>query len=238
MSATSATPAGLTVEPPVTGSAEWVRLAKRARLLSWLSLGAMTLEGVIAIVAGIIAGSIALIGFGIDSAIEGLASVVIIWRFAASRRTSEGAERRAQQLVAIQFFLLTPYITFEALRSLLGGHHPDVSWLGIGLSIGSLFVMPALGIAKKRLAHRIGSPALHAEGAQNLICSYLAATLLLGLLANAVVGWWWADPVAALAIAGLALREGIESWRGEGCCVAASVDGTELSEDGCRSEGC
>ncbi len=183
----------------------------------------MTLEGVIAIVAGIVAGSIALIGFGIDSAIEGLASVVIIWRFAASRRTSEGAERRAQKLVAIQFFLLAPYITVEALRSLLGGDHPDVSWLGIWLSVGSLIVMPTLGIAKQRIAHRIGSPALHAEGAQNLICAYLAVTLLLGLLANALAGWWWADPVAALAIAGLALREGIESWRGEGCCVAAPV---------------
>ena len=223
MSAASATPAAIHA-PLATGSPEWVRLAKRARLLSWLSLGAMTLEGAIAIVAGVIAGSIALIGFGIDSAIEGLASVVIIWRFAASRRTSETAERRAQQLVAIQFFLLAPYITFEALRSLIGGHQPDVSWLGIGLSIGSLIVMPALGIAKKRIAHQIGSPALHAEGEQNLLCSYLAVTLLLGLVANAVAGWWWADPVAALAIAGLALREGIESWRGEGCCVAAPVD--------------
>ena len=231
MSATSATRVGLGVAPLRTGSPEWVRLAKRARLLSWLSLGAMTLEGVIAIVAGIIAGSIALIGFGIDSAIEGLASVVIIWRFAAARRTSETAERRAQQLVAVQFFLLAPYIIFEALRSLIGGHHPDVSWLGIGLSIGSLIAMPALGIAKKRIARQIGSPALHAEGAQNLICSYLAATLLIGLLANAVAGWWWADPVAALAIAALALREGIESWRGEGCCLAApAVDPADHDE--------
>ncbi len=206
--------------PLATGSPDWVRQAKRARLLSWLSVGTMTLEGVTAIVAGIVAGSIALIGFGIDSAIEGVASVVIIWRFAASRRTSAGAERRAQQLVAIQFFLLAPYITFEAVGTLAGGDHPDVSWLGIGLSIGSLVVMPALGIGKQRIAHRIGSPALHAEGAQNLICAYLAATLLVGLLANAIAGWWWADPIAALGIAGLALREGIESWRGEGCCVA------------------
>jgi divalent metal cation (Fe/Co/Zn/Cd) transporter len=226
MSTTSATPARLHA-PLATGGPEWVRQAKRARLVSWLSLGAMTLEGVIAVVAGIIAGSIALIGFGIDSAIEGVASVVIIWRFAASRRTSERAERRAQRLVAVQFFLLAPYITFEALRSLIGGDHPDVSWLGIGLSIGSLVAMPALGIAKQRIAHRIGSPALHAEGTQNLICAYLAATLLVGLLANAVVGWWWADPVAALVIAALALREGVESWRGEGCCVAAPLGSDE-----------
>ena len=237
MSATSATPAAAHA-PLATGSFEWVRLAKRARLLSWLSLGAMTLEGVVAIVAGVIAGSIALIGFGIDSAIEGLASIVIIWRFAASRRTSGSAERRAQQLVAIQFFILAPYITFEALRSLVGGDHPDVSWLGIGLSIGSLVVMPALGIAKKRIAHQIGSPALHAEGEQNLICSYLAAALLLGLLANALAGWWWADPVAALAIAALALREGLESWRGEGCCVAAPVDASAPEGCGHEKEGC
>ena len=198
----------------------------------------MTLEGAIAIVAGVIAGSIALIGFGIDSAIEGLASVVIIWRFAAARRTSESAERRAQKLVAIQFFLLAPYITFEALRALLGGDHPEVSWLGIGLSIGSLVVMPALGIAKRRIAQQIGSPALHAEGEQNLLCSYLAVALLLGLAANALAGWWWADPVAALAIAWLALREGIESWRGEGCCVAAPVD--PHAAGGCSDErgGC
>ena len=194
----------------------------------------MTLEGAIAIVAGIIAGSIALIGFGIDSAIEGLASVVIVWRFAAARRTSEHAERRAQQLVAIQFFLLAPYITFEAVRSLIGGDHPDVSWLGIGLSTGSLVIMPTLGLMKQRIANRIGSPALHAEGAQNLICAYLAAALLLGLLGNALASWWWADPVAALVIAGLALREGIESWRGEGCCVAAPVE--RSGGDG-RAEG-
>ena len=115
------------VAPLATGSPEWVRLAKRARLLSWLSLGAMTLEGAIAIIAGVIAGSIALIGFGIDSAIEGLASVVIIWRFAASRRTSETAERRAQQLVAIQFFILAPYITFEAVALADRGDHARTS---------------------------------------------------------------------------------------------------------------
>jgi divalent metal cation (Fe/Co/Zn/Cd) transporter len=180
----------------------------------------MALEGGIAILAGLLAASIALIGFGLDSAIEGFASAIIVWRFTGQRIFSEAAETRAQKLVAIQFFLLAPYVGFESVRALAGGHHPGVSWLGIALAASSVVVMPYLGIAKQRLAEQLGSPATKGEGRQNMLCAYLAAALLLGLLGSALVGWWWLDPVIGLLIAALAVKEGLEAWRGEGCCVA------------------
>lgn len=180
----------------------------------------MGAEGAIAITAGILAGSIALIGFGIDSAIEGIASLVIVWRFTGHRLLSDAAEERAQKLVAIQFFILAPYVAFEAIRHLLGAEHPEVSVLGMILTATSLVGMPILGIAKQRLAETLSSSATHGEGAQNLICAYLAGTVFLGLAGNALFGWWWLDPIAALVIAVVAVQEGIETWRGEGCCAA------------------
>jgi divalent metal cation (Fe/Co/Zn/Cd) transporter len=215
---------------------EWLWLAARARLLSWVSLAYMTLEGAIAIGAGIVAGSIALIGFGIDSAIEGFASLVIVWRFTGSRLLSERSERRAQRLVAIQFFLLAPYVAFEAIQALATGERPDASWVGIGLAAASLVTMPLLGRAKLRIGERIASVATKGEGQQNLLCAYLSAALLAGLLGNALLGAWWLDPAAALAIAAVAVREGVESWRGEGCCApppsAVPADGGE--DECCR----
>jgi divalent metal cation (Fe/Co/Zn/Cd) transporter len=178
----------------------------------------MGAEGGIAVVAGVLAGSIALIGFGIDSFIEGFASLVIVWRFTGSRLLSDHAERRAQKLVAVQFFLLAPYVTFEALRHLQSGAHAETSWLGIALLTTSLIGMPLLGVAKRRLADQLGSVATRGEGTQNLLCAYLAAAVLVGLLGNTLFGLWWLDPIAALVIAGVAVREGIQSWRGEGCC--------------------
>lgn len=201
-------------------SAEWLAAAWRAKALSWISLIWMSLEGGIAIAAGILAGSIALIGFGIDSAIEGVASVVIIWRFSGARMLSHAAEDRAQKLVAIQFFLLAPYVTFEAVQALLTSEHAEVSALGMVLTATSLIGMPLLGVAKQRVAQTLGSQATYGEGAQNLLCAYLAGAVFLGLAGNAAFGWWWLDPIAALVIAGVAVREGAETWRGEGCCVA------------------
>jgi divalent metal cation (Fe/Co/Zn/Cd) transporter len=214
------------------------RLAGRVKLLSWLSLLWMTVEGGVAIAAGIVAGSIALVGFGLDSAIEGVASVVIIWRFTGHRVFSSVAERRAQQLVALQFFLLAPYVAFESVKHLVGGEHADVSWVGIGLAVGSLIFMPMLGIAKQRLADRLGSPATAGEGRQNMLCAYLAGALVIGLLGNAVAGAWWLDPVVGLGIAGVAIKEGIEAWQGEGCCVASPLDGAGFSDDGCDGDCC
>lgn len=178
----------------------------------------MTAEGVIAVVAGIAAGSIALIGFGLDSAIEGLASVVIIWRFWGGRALSEQAERRAQKLVAVQFFILAPYVAIESLRALVTGHEAETSWLGIGLTIASAALMPAFAIAKQRVGTRLDSGATKAEGAQNMLCAYLSLAVLGGLLGNTLVGAWWLDPLAGLFIAYVAVREGREAWRGEDCC--------------------
>jgi divalent metal cation (Fe/Co/Zn/Cd) transporter len=180
----------------------------------------MGAEGAIAIVAGILAGSIALIGFGIDSAIEGFASLVIVWRFTGSRLLSEKAETRAQKLVAVQFFLLAPYVGGEAIHKLVTGEQPQTSWIGIGLVATSVVGMPFLGIAKHSLADRLGSVATRGEGTQNLLCAYLAAAVLVGLLGNTLFGFWWRDPAAAIVIAVVAVKEGVESWRGEGCCEA------------------
>jgi divalent metal cation (Fe/Co/Zn/Cd) transporter len=202
-----------------TPSAEWLRAARRARALSWLSLAWMGAEGAIAITAGILAGSIALVGFGIDSAIEGVASLVIVWRFTGHRLLSHAAEQRAQKLVAIQFFLLAPYVAFEAIRHLVTAHEVEVSVLGMVLTATSLVGMPFLGIAKQRLAETLGSSATHGEGAQNLLCAYLAGAVFLGLAGNALFGWWWLDPIAALLVAGIAVKEGRETWRGDGCCA-------------------
>jgi divalent metal cation (Fe/Co/Zn/Cd) transporter len=200
-------------------SPQWLRLARRAKLLSWASLAYMAAEGIVAVVAGIIAGSIALIGFGIDSAIEGFASVIIVWRFTGSRTLSEHAERRAQKLVAIQFFILAPYVGIEAVRALIEGHRPDESLVGIALAASSLVVMPLLGRAKQRIGSQIGSSATASEGKQNLLCAYLAGALLVGLLGNALLGAWWLDSAVALLIAYVAVQEGREAWRGDACCA-------------------
>ncbi|HSK15840.1 MAG TPA: cation transporter [Gaiellaceae bacterium] len=197
--------------------AERDRLIRYAKLLAWSSLLWMTAEGVIAVVAGILANSIALIGFGIDSAIEGLASVVIIWRFWGPRALSEQAERRAQKLIAVQFFILAPYVAVEAVRALATGSEAETTYLGIGLTIASAALMPAFGVAKRRVGIRLRSAATRAEGTQNLLCAYLSVAVLIGLLGNTLAGWWWLDPLAALLIAYVAVREGLESWRGEGC---------------------
>jgi divalent metal cation (Fe/Co/Zn/Cd) transporter len=209
------------------------QLAGRVKILSWLSLLWMTAEGAIAITAGIVASSIALVGFGLDSVIEGVASVVIIWRFTGARVFSHAAEVRAQKLVALQFFLLAPYVAFESVRALLGGEHPDVSWVGIALAAASVVIMPLLGIAKQRIADEIGSAATAGEGRQNMLCAYLAGALLVGLLGNALAGAWWLDPAVGLLIAAVAVREGLEAWRGEGCCVSSPLEGAGFGDDEC-----
>src|SRR3954447_189468 len=215
-------------------AADYLRAVKKVKLLSWLSLVWMGAEGTIAIVAGILAGSIALVGFGIDSAIEGFASGIIIWRFTGARMHSHAAEERAQKLVAIQFFLLAPYVAIEAVHKLISGEHPSTSWLGMALTASSLIGMPLLGLAKVRLAHQLGSAATKGEGNQNLLCAYLAGAVLLGLAGNAAFGIWWLDPAAALVIAGVAVREGMETWRGEGCCAAGpDLDPTRARHDEC-----
>jgi divalent metal cation (Fe/Co/Zn/Cd) transporter len=228
----------LVAATPAITRERYERLAGRVKLLSWLSLAWMTVEGLVAISAGIAAGSIALVGFGLDSAIEGFASVIIIWRFTGRRVFSHAAEERAQKLVAIQFFLLAPYVGVESVRALAGGEHPAVSPVGIALAIGSVILMPLLGIAKQRLADQLGSAATAGEGRQNMLCAYLAGALLVGLLGNAIAGAWWLDPAVGLLIAAVAVKEGTQAWRGEGCCVASPLAGAGFADDGCDYDCC
>jgi divalent metal cation (Fe/Co/Zn/Cd) transporter len=197
---------------------ERARLERRARLLAWGGIGYHVVEFAIALVAGIAAGSIALIGFGADSLIEALAGFVVLWLFTGARVGSRSAERRAQQLIAASFFVLAAYVGIESIRSLVGGHEPEASWLGIGLAAFTAPTMPLLAAVKRRVGEKLESAATVKEASQTQLCAYLSIALLVGLLANALFGWWWADPAAALVIAGVAVREGRESWRGEGCC--------------------
>jgi divalent metal cation (Fe/Co/Zn/Cd) transporter len=215
----------------------WLRAARRARLLSWLSLGWMTAEGVLGILAGAAAGSIALVGWGLGSAIEGLAAVIVIWRFTGSRTHSETSERRAQRAVAVSFFLLAPYIAVEAVRSLATAEHPSTSALGIAVTASSVLLMPALGVAKRRLGQQLGSGATAGEGTQNLICAAQGLAVLVGLAANAAVGAWWLDGVIALGLAAFAVHEGLEAWHGEGCCVSdpLAAAGDDCADDCCAA---
>jgi divalent metal cation (Fe/Co/Zn/Cd) transporter len=200
------------------GAGERASLVRRARLLAWGGNAWHFVEFAIAVTAGVAASSIALIGFGFDSLIESLAGFIIVWRFGVRRRDSEAAERRAQQLVAVSFFILAAYVGIESVRTFFGSHHPETSWVGIGLAAFTAPTMPLLARAKQRVGHSLGSSATVGEAQQNMICAYLSVALLVGLGANALMGWWWADPGAALVIAGVAFSEGRESWRGEGCC--------------------
>jgi len=192
-------------------------LERRAKMLAWGGNAWHVVEFAIAIGAGIVAGSVALIGFGIDSVIEALAGGVIVWLFTGGRGSSHTAERRAQQLIAASYALLVVYIGVEAIRDLLGSHHPEASWVGIGLAAFTAPTMPLLARAKRNVGQKLNSSATVSEASQNMICAYLSIALLAGLLANALLGWWWADPAAALVIAGVAAKEGIDAWRGE-CC--------------------
>lgn len=194
------------------------RIERRARLLAWGGSAYHLGEFAVALGAGIAAGSIALIGFGADSLIEVFSGGVIVWLFSGRRVGSEQAERRAQRLIAVSFFALALYVSVESVRTLLGSDHPSPSWVGIGLALFTAPTMPLLARAKRRVGEQLGSVATAKEGQQNLLCAYLSLALLLGLGANALFGWWWADPAAALVIAAVAAREGRESWRGEGCC--------------------
>jgi divalent metal cation (Fe/Co/Zn/Cd) transporter len=212
----------MTVLPVVTrrprpDAAERARLQRRARRLAWGGNVWHLAEFAIAVGAGIAASSIALVGFGIDSLIEVLAGSVVVWLFTGRRLHSASAERRAQQVIAASFLLLAAYVTVESVRTLTGADHPRTSWAGIGLALVTAPTMPLLARAKRNVGSRLGSAATVAEGSQNLLCAYLSIALLAGLGANALLGWWWADPVAGLAIAAVAVREGLASWRGQGC---------------------
>jgi divalent metal cation (Fe/Co/Zn/Cd) transporter len=202
------------------GSPQWLRLARLARTLSWLTLGWLGVEAGVAIAAAVLAGSVALLGFGLDSGVEAMASVIVIWRFTGTRLTGPRAERRAQQLVAVSFYLLAPYIAGEAIWGLIHGDRPQTSVTGLALTAGTAILEPGLGLAKQRIGTRLGSAATAGEGTQNLLCAYLALAVFAGLLANTVFGAWWLDGAVAIAIAGWAVTEGRRAWAGQSCACA------------------
>jgi divalent metal cation (Fe/Co/Zn/Cd) transporter len=211
-------PATLTVHHRSSTGPDRNRLVSRARLLAWVGIGWHLAEATIAVAAGLAASSIALIGFGVDSLIESMAGLIVVWRFAASRIESETAELRAQRLIAASFVVLAAYVGVEATRGRIDADHPDASWVGIGLAAVTLVTMPLLANAKSRVGNELHSSATVSEGRQNMLCAYLSAGLLVGLGANALLGWWWADPVTALGIGAVALYEARESWQGNACC--------------------
>ncbi len=201
-----------------------------------LSLGWMTAEAGVAIVTALVAGSVALLAFGLDSLIELVSASTILWLYTGSRNGSDAAERRAQQLVAVCFGVLALYVTVDAITTLAGGSHPETSWPGVAVTTGAILVMPLLARAKGRVAVQLGSAATAGDAAQSWLCAISAAAVLLSILANAAFGWWWLDPIIGLGIAGLAVREGREAWAGKVCADCAPV-GLKSHTD-CGEEDC
>jgi divalent metal cation (Fe/Co/Zn/Cd) transporter len=215
------------------------RLGRRAQLLAGGSVGYNLIEAVVALTAGAIAGSVALTGFGLDSLVEVSSGLVILWQF--SQPIPDERERQALRLIAISFFALAVYVTFESARTLLGSSEPRQSSLGIGLAVASLVVMPGLSWAQRRTGRALSSNSVVADSKQTMLCTYLSAVLLGGLVLNAGFGWPWADPVAALVIAAVAAKEGIDAWRGDDCCPPMPPDGQPRDTgpaDTCCDAGC
>lgn len=204
---------------------EVAHLRRRAATLAWFTVAYNTAEGLVAVAAGLAAGSLALVSFGLDSGIEVLSALAIAWQFAGGGTRAAERERRTMRLIAAAFAALALYVTVDALTRLASTEEADTSALGIGLAATSLIVMPLLTAAKRRTGRALGSATVLADSTQTLLCTYLSAVLLLGLVLNAAWGWSWADPAAALVIAALAAKEGWSAWRGEGCCAPSSPSG-------------
>jgi divalent metal cation (Fe/Co/Zn/Cd) transporter len=216
--------------------AGWLRAARQARILAWASLAWMTLEGLIGLIAGLQANSISVLTWAASSAVEGLASGIVIWRFTGARTMSEDAEHRAQRCVAGSFFLLAPYFLYEAAHRLVVGEAAETHTLGIVLTASSVIGMPVLGYAKLRLGRRLDSGATAGEGVQNLLCAGQAAAALLALATAGALPWL--DPVAALAIAVIAAKEGVEMWRGEDSCCSTPLGFDAPAEADCQDDCC
>jgi divalent metal cation (Fe/Co/Zn/Cd) transporter len=195
-------------------------LRRRIRLLVSATIAYNVVEAVVALTAGSIASSTALVGFGLDSVVEVASAAAVAWQFSAA--DPQRREKTTVRIIAVSFFLLAGYVTVESVRALAGAADADHSPVGIGLAALSLAVMPVLSYAQRRAGREYGSASAVADSKQTLLCTYLSAVLLLGLLANSTVGWWWADPAAALVIAAVAVNEGRNAWRGDTCCAPAA----------------
>jgi divalent metal cation (Fe/Co/Zn/Cd) transporter len=202
------------------GKHERARLVKRGRHLEYFTIGYNSIEGLLAVAAGLLAGSIALVGFGFDSVIEVTSGAVLLWRLHADvdEARRERVEAVSLKIVGVCFLVLAAYVGYDSIKSLLRHEAPRESVPGIILAVASLIVMPLLVRAKRRVARGINSGALLADAKQTQLCTYLSAILLGGLLLNALFGWWWADPVAALVMIPIIAKEGVEALRGETCC--------------------
>jgi len=229
--------------PTHTPGAPRAELLRTGVRLEWFTAGWNSVEALVAIGAGLLAGSIALVGFGLDSVIETTAAVMVLWRVIREVDGAEAgrvasAERRALRFVGVTFLALAAYVCYESGGKLWRGDAPAESWLGIGLAIASLIAMPLLAARKRAVARALGSRALEADAVETAVCAYLSFTLLLGLGANALLGWWWADPLAALAMVPLILREGLEALRDEACCGDPRRCGCACCIPACRSTAC
>jgi divalent metal cation (Fe/Co/Zn/Cd) transporter len=217
-------------------------LAKRVRLLVAATITYNVVEAVVAITAGTIASSTALIGFGLDSVIEVTSAAAVAWQFAG--RDPEARQKVALRVIAVSFFALAAYITVESVRALAGGSEAEHSSVGLALAALSLLIMPVLSYAQRRAGRELGSRSAVADSKQTLLCTYLSAVLLVGLAVNSLFGWSWADPIAALVIAAVAVKEGREAWKGDNCCApnaalhAAAAQATGDAPAGGCADGC
>lgn len=215
---------------PLTAARRSV-LERRVRWVVAVTITYNVIEAVVAISAGTVAGSAALVGFGLDSIVEVLSAAAVAWQFTAP--DPETRERVALRVVALSFFGLALFVSVDSVRTLLGGSDPDHSTVGIVLAAVSLAVMPFLSWFERRTGRELGSATAVADSQQTLLCTYLSAVLLVGLLLNSMLGWSWADPIAALVIAAIAVREGLQAWRGDGCCApGAALHGCETAAPG------
>ena len=219
-------PAATVPSTPSSSAERGRQLGRRAQLLAGASVAYNLVEAAVAVSAGLVAGSVALVGFGLDSIVEVSSGLVVLWQF--RHPLPETRERQALRLMAVSFFALAAYVTVESVRSLSTGHAAEHSPVGITLAAVSLLVMPVLSWAQRRTGRQLGSATVVADSTQTLLCTYLSAVLLVGLVVNATLGWSWADPVAGLVIAAVAAKEGRDAWRGEACCVP-TPSGTETS---------
>jgi divalent metal cation (Fe/Co/Zn/Cd) transporter len=215
------TPQPLQLLPVGPTPARRAVLTRRVRLLVAGTIAYNVVEAVVAITAGTLASSTALIGFGLDSVIEVSSAAAVAWQF--SSPDHERRERTALRIIAVSFFALAAYVTVESVRALLGADRAEHSKVGLVLAAVSLAVMPVLSAAQRRTGRELGSASAVADSKQTLLCTYLSAVLLVGLAVNSLFGWWWADPVAALVIAVVAVKEGREAWRGDACCTPAAA---------------
>jgi divalent metal cation (Fe/Co/Zn/Cd) transporter len=206
-------------------------LRRRVRLLVAATIAYNVVEAVVALVAGTVASSVALVGFGLDSVIEVGSAAAVAWQFAGA--DPQRRERTALRVIAWSFFALAAYVAVEAVRTLLGGGEAGRSPVGIGLAAVSVVVMPFLSLAQRRAGRELGSASAVADSKQTMLCTYLSAAVLVGLVLDAALGWWWADPVAALVLAVLAVREGRAAWRGDLCCAPSPAQAGTGCTDGC-----